>query len=72
MKCPQCNADMISAKATDFGEEYFYCKSCKKELKELLILQNVRPERIIDVISTPLKLPLLCDICTQMGIKVLD
>ena len=25
---------MIKAQATNFGEEYDYCRSCKKELKE--------------------------------------
>jgi hypothetical protein len=35
MKCPQCSNDMIRTKATAFGEEYDYCRTCKKELKEL-------------------------------------
>lgn len=35
MNCPKCSTTMIKAKATDFGEEYFYCRSCKKELSEI-------------------------------------
>ena len=35
MNCPQCNSEMIRAQATDFGEAYDFCRTCKKELKEL-------------------------------------
>lgn len=35
MNCPECNSPMIRAKATSFGEEYDYCRSCKKELSEI-------------------------------------
>lgn len=35
LKCPQCSTEMIKARATNFGEEYDYCKVCKKELKEM-------------------------------------
>lgn len=35
MNCPQCQTEMVKARATNFGEEYDYCRSCKKELKEL-------------------------------------
>ena len=35
MTCPTCSNDMVKAKATDFGEEYDYCRTCKKELKEM-------------------------------------
>ncbi len=41
MKCPQCSNDMIKTKATAFGEEYDYCKQCKKELKELVTLPKL-------------------------------
>ena len=27
---------MVKSKATDHGEEYDYCRQCKKELKELI------------------------------------
>jgi hypothetical protein len=33
--CPQCGTQMIMARATDHGEEYPYCRACKKELKEM-------------------------------------
>lgn len=33
--CPQCSNDMVDAKATDFGETYKYCRTCRKELKEM-------------------------------------
>ena len=35
MNCPVCLNLMIKAKATNFGEEYDYCRTCKKELSEL-------------------------------------
>ncbi len=35
MNCPNCKNQMVKAKATDFGEEYDYCRVCKKELKEM-------------------------------------
>lgn len=35
MYCPKCQDAMILTKATAFGEEYHYCRTCKKELKEL-------------------------------------
>lgn len=41
MNCPQCSTEMVKAKATSFGEEYDYCRTCKKEHKEL-----VRPIRL--------------------------
>jgi len=40
MNCPQCFAPMSRAKATDFGEEYHYCRGCKKELSELSLQKN--------------------------------
>lgn len=36
MSCPTCTAEMVKARATAFGEEYDYCRSCKKELKEMV------------------------------------
>lgn len=35
MNCPKCLDDMILTRATDHGDEYFYCRSCKKELSEM-------------------------------------
>lgn len=35
MKCPVCSGEMVKARATSFGEEYDYCRACKKELKEM-------------------------------------
>lgn len=35
MNCPACNGLMIKARATNFGSEYDYCRTCKKELSEL-------------------------------------
>lgn len=36
MNCPKCSTKMVKARATNFGEEYDYCRFCKKELKEIL------------------------------------
>lgn len=38
MNCPQCATEMVKAKATNFGEEYDYCRGCKMELSELISL----------------------------------
>lgn len=40
MTCPQCNSEMVKAKATDFGQEYDYCRGCKKELSEMIKLEE--------------------------------
>ncbi len=40
MNCPNCAAVMVNAKATDFGSEYFYCRVCKKELSEMVVLET--------------------------------
>lgn len=34
-KCPECNGEMHEAQATSFGEKYWWCRVCKKELKEM-------------------------------------
>lgn len=34
MKCPQCNNDLIKV-SLQFSGEYDYCRTCKKELKDL-------------------------------------
>lgn len=35
MNCPQCKNDMVLTQATNFGDQYHYCRSCKKELSEM-------------------------------------
>lgn len=35
MNCPVCTNPMIRTRATSYGEEYDYCRTCKKELSEL-------------------------------------
>lgn len=35
MTCPKCSNDMVTARATNFGDDYSYCRSCKKELAEI-------------------------------------
>ena len=44
MNCPKCNDSMVLAKATAFGDDYHYCRTCKKELSELQAL--VKPAGI--------------------------
>lgn len=39
MTCPQCSGDMILTRATAFGDEYHYCRVCRKELAELMVLE---------------------------------
>ncbi len=33
--CPRCSNEMVMARATNFGEEYPWCRTCKMELKEI-------------------------------------
>lgn len=40
MTCPICFDDMVVAQATNFGAEYHYCRTCKKELSELVVLEQ--------------------------------
>lgn len=35
MECPKCSTKMVLTRATSFGEDYHYCRQCKKELSEL-------------------------------------
>lgn len=37
MLCPGCGGEMIRTRATDFGPEYDYCRTCKKELAEFTL-----------------------------------
>jgi transposase-like protein len=41
MNCPQCTAGMVQAKATDFGDSYWYCRACRKELTEMTTTSRV-------------------------------
>jgi hypothetical protein len=40
MNCPSCASQMVKARATAFGDEYSYCRVCKKELKEIRMALN--------------------------------
>lgn len=40
MNCPNCNDSMVLTRATDFGDDYHYCRNCKKELSELVVLES--------------------------------
>lgn len=37
MKCLQCPNDMIQTRATNLGDDYWYCRTCKKELAEMQV-----------------------------------
>ena len=76
MDCPSCSEPMVVAKATDFGEEYHYCRKCKKELKELYKLEP--PTMSISSVSPPLP-PTRCghifsltDKCLKCGMTGFD
>lgn len=51
MNCPQCSNEMILAKATDFGAEYHYCRTCKKELSEMEKLGYDVSSTVLDKIT---------------------
>lgn len=36
MNCPKCSTEMVKARASNFGPEYDYCRTCKKELAEII------------------------------------
>lgn len=40
MNCPNCKTGMVQAKATNFGDDYWYCRPCKKELAEIVVLEE--------------------------------
>lgn len=48
MNCPKCNNTMILTRATSFGEEYQYCRSCKKELAEMQVEPYAQPTNVPD------------------------
>lgn len=35
MNCPDCKTSMIKTRATTHGDDYWYCRTCKKELSEI-------------------------------------
>jgi hypothetical protein len=39
VNCPICASEMVLAQATDFGDQYHYCRNCKKELSEMTAVQ---------------------------------
>lgn len=41
MNCPQCKNDMVLTQATNFGDQYHYCRSCKKELSEMRSVEPI-------------------------------
>lgn len=43
MKCVECEKDMVQATATNFGEPYWYCRPCKKELSEMIKHPKLEP-----------------------------
>ncbi len=43
MNCPKCSNDMVETRATNFGEDYWYCRTCKDELKNLMSLEEAKP-----------------------------
>lgn len=47
MICPKCANDMIETRATEFGEDYWYCRTCKKEAAELIVLELPPEEQTI-------------------------
>ena len=53
MNCPNCAAVMVTARATAFGSEYFYCRVCKKELSEMITLEARVPEASSDAFNNP-------------------
>lgn len=44
MKCPICKTEIVKAKATDFGQEYDFCRVCKKELAEMSGVDTAYPK----------------------------
>ncbi len=38
MNCPDCATQMILTRASNFGDDYWYCRNCKKELAEIIII----------------------------------
>ena len=44
MMCPKCDeTEMVIARATTFGDEYYYCRTCKQELDEI-IMEEINEE----------------------------
>jgi hypothetical protein len=48
MNCPNCSVAMILTLATNFGQDYYYCRDCKKELAELMTLEP-KPSAMAEV-----------------------
>lgn len=53
MTCPQCSNVMVQARATNFGEQYWYCRSCKQELAEMYTLEPVLTNQECDLLLGP-------------------
>ncbi len=63
VKCPQCFGDLILTKATDHGEEYYYCRACKKELDEMKLMSVAIDQQNVpwSLGDTEVDLTLTCD-----------
>lgn len=54
MNCPVCANSMVKARATSFGEEYDYCRTCKKELAEMIAIPKLRIAQALDFTAAPI------------------
>lgn len=50
MDCPICNNPMVTARATNFGEDYSYCRTCKRELSEIQKEILSRPVAVVTTV----------------------
>ncbi len=51
MNCPACSGVMVQAQATSFGEKYWFCRGCMKELSELQ--PAAKPSQCEDTADSP-------------------
>jgi hypothetical protein len=51
MNFPICKDTMVLTQATNFGEKYKYCRTCKKEMKEILALKSNNAPHILKKFS---------------------
>lgn len=57
MNCPSCSNLMILTRATAFGDEYHYCRTCKKELNELVKLEEAPNNTIMRLEASVFHVP---------------
>jgi len=52
MRCPECKSEMVKSQML-FGQEFDYCRECKKELSELIVTNPFKSPTPVKTVTLP-------------------